>query len=47
MQNYGTFNGVSKYFIVTGQKVDDLDERACYYGEQLVLIAQQQGLITC
>lgn len=45
--NYGTFNGVTNYFVVAGQKADDIDERAGYYGEQLVLLAQQLGLNTC
>ena len=45
--NYGTFSGVRNYFVVAGKKADDLDERAGYYGEQLVLLAQQLGLNTC
>lgn len=45
--NYGTFSGVTNYFVIAGQKADDLDERAGYYGEQLVLLAQQLGLNTC
>ena len=45
--NYGTFSGVTNYFVVAGQKADDLDERAGYYGEQLVLLTQQLGLNTC
>ena len=45
--NYGTFSGVTNYIVVAGQKADDLDERAGYYGEQLVLLAQQLGLNTC
>ena len=44
---YGTFSGVNNYFVVAGKKADDLDERAGYYGEQLVLLAQQLGLNTC
>lgn len=44
---YGTFNGVNNYFVVAGKKADDLNERAGYYGEQLVLLAQQLGLNTC
>ena len=44
---YGTFSGVRNYFVVAGKKADDLDERAGYYGEQLVLLAQQLGLNTC
>lgn len=44
---YGTFSEVRNYFVVAGKKADDLDERAGYYGEQLVLLAQQLGLNTC
>lgn len=44
---YGTFSGVSNHFVVAGQIADDLDERAGYFGEQLVLLAQQLGLNTC
>lgn len=45
--NYGVFSGVSNYFVVAGQKSESLNERAGYYGEQLVLLAQQLGLNTC
>ncbi|MCQ2189357.1 MAG: nitroreductase [Paludibacteraceae bacterium] len=45
--NYGLFGGISNYFVVAGKIADDLDERAGYYGEQLVLLAQQLGLNTC
>lgn len=45
--NYGTFSGISNYLVVAGRKTDDLDERAGYYGEQIVLLAQQLGLNTC
>ena len=44
---YGTFSGVSNYFVIAGKKADDLDERSGYYGEQLVLLAQQLGINTC
>lgn len=44
---YGTFSGISNYFVVAGKRGDDLDERAGYYGEELVLLAQQLGLNTC
>lgn len=44
---YGRFSGVNNYFVVSGKKADDLDERAGYYGEQLVLLSQQLGLNTC
>lgn len=44
---YGQFSGVGNYFVMAGQAADDLDERVGYYGEQLVLLAQQLGLGTC
>ncbi len=44
---YGTFKGVSNYFVMAGQKTKDLDEKIGYYGEQLVLLAQSLGLNTC
>ncbi len=44
---YGVFKGVSNYFAVVGPDADGLKERAGYYGEQLVLQAQQLGLNTC
>ena len=47
MANYGHFSGVSNYIALVGKKADDLDERAGYYGERLVLLAQMLGLNTC
>jgi nitroreductase len=44
---YGKFSGISNYFIIAGPKSDDLDEKAGYHGERLVLLAQQLGLNTC
>lgn len=44
---YGRFSGVRNYFVIAGHKDATLDERAGYYGEQLVLLAQQLGLNTC
>lgn len=44
---YGKFSGVENYFVMVGKKAPDLDERIGYYGEQLVLLAQQLGLNTC
>ncbi len=44
---YGTFSGVSNYFVMAGKKTDDLDHKIGYYGEQLVLLAQTLGLNTC
>ena len=47
LAKYGKFRGVSNYFVMAGQKADDLDERIGYYGEHLVLLAQTLGLNTC
>ena len=44
---YGKFSGVTNYLVMAGRKAPDLDERIGYYGEQLVLLAQQLGLNTC
>ncbi|MCF0197172.1 MAG: nitroreductase [Bacteroidaceae bacterium] len=44
---YGKFSGVTHYLVMVGKKARDLDERIGYYGEQLVLLAQQLGLNTC
>ncbi|MCQ2234104.1 MAG: nitroreductase [Paludibacteraceae bacterium] len=44
---YGTFKGVKNYLVIAGKKGQDLDEKVGYYGEQLVLLAQQLGLNTC
>lgn len=46
MAHYGKFSGVRNYFALIGSG-DNLDERCGYYGEQLVLLAQQLGLNTC
>ena len=47
MAHYGKFSGVTNYIAIIGKKSADLDERAGYYGERLVLKAQQLGLNTC
>ena len=47
MLSYGKFSGVRNYLVMVGKKSDDLDERVGYYGEQLVLLAQQLGLNSC
>lgn len=44
---YGSFSGVENYLVMAGEKASDLDERVGYYGEQLVLLAEQLGLGTC
>lgn len=46
MARYGNFRGVRNYIAMIGKK-DGLDETCGYYGERLVLLAQQLGLNTC
>lgn len=45
--SYGVFSGVENYFVVAGRDSADLDEKAGYFGERLVLLAQTLGLNTC
>lgn len=47
MAHYGKFSGVKNYIVMIGKKGSDLDEKCGYYGERLVLLAQQLGLNTC
>lgn len=47
MAHYGKFSGVTSYFALVGKKTADLEEKCGYYGERLVLKAQQMGLNTC
>lgn len=47
MAHYGKFNGVENYIALVGAKSDDLEEKLGYYGEKLVLKAQELGLNTC
>lgn len=45
--HYGKFSGVTNYIVLVGKKSDKLDEKCGYYGERLVITAQQMGLNTC
>lgn len=47
LAHYGSFSGVTSYICMVGPKGDDLDEKIGYYGEKLVLKAQELGLNTC
>ncbi len=47
MAHYGKFSGVTNYIAMIGKKGPDLEETCGYYGERLVLLAQQLGLNTC
>ena len=47
MAHYGKFSGVGNYIALIGKKAPKLDETLGYYGEELVLKAQELGLNTC
>ncbi|MEG0292478.1 MAG: nitroreductase family protein [Anaerovoracaceae bacterium] len=47
MAHYGKFSGVSNYIALIGSKSSSLEETCGYYGEKIVLIAQELGLNTC
>lgn len=47
MAHYGKFSGVTDYIAMIGKKGPDLEEKCGYYGERLVLKAQQLELNTC
>lgn len=47
MAHYGKFSGVQNYIALIGKKSDKLEENIGYYGERIVLKAQQLGLNTC
>lgn len=45
MAHYGKFSGVKNYVALIGRKGED--EKIGYYGEKIVLAAQEIGLNTC
>ena len=47
MAHYGNFRGVNNYISLVGKKDKDLEEKCGYYGEKIVLKAQELGLNTC
>ena len=47
MAHYGKFENCKNYIALIGRKAPDLDERCGFYGELLVLKAQELGLNTC
>lgn len=47
MARYGKFSGVTSYIALVGKKGPDLSETCGYFGERIVLRAQQIGLNTC
>ncbi len=47
LAHYGKFTGVNNYIALVGPKSSHLDEDTGYYGEKIVLKAQELGLNTC
>jgi len=47
MARYGKFQNVKNYVALIGKKDNSLEEKCGYYGEAVVLKAQQLGLNTC
>lgn len=47
MAKYGKFKNVNNYIALVGKKETGLEEKCGYYGEKIVLKAQQLGLNTC
>ena len=47
LAHYGHFRNVKNYIVLSGKKTDDFDYRCGYYGEKIVLFAQQHGMNTC
>ena len=47
IMSYGKFENVSNYIALIGKKSKNLDEIIGYYGERLVILAQELGLNTC
>lgn len=47
LAHYGSFRNVSNYIVLKGRKIEDFDYVCGYYGEKIVLYAQQLGLNTC
>lgn len=47
LAHYGSFRNVRNYVVLKGKKGPDFDFLCGYYGEKLVLFAQQQGLNSC
>ena len=47
LAHYGHFRNVRNYIVLAGIKGPEFDFRCGYYGEKVVLFAQQLGLNTC
>ncbi len=47
LAHYGQFTNVNNYIYLAGKKDQEIDELCGYYGEKIVLYAQELGLNTC
>ena len=48
LAHYGSFRNANNYIAIVGpQSLENLDEKAGYYGQKIVLAAQMMGLNTC
>lgn len=47
LAHYGKFSNVSTYILLCGKDASDLEQRCGYYGEKVVIRAQELGLNTC
>ena len=47
ISTYGQFSGVKNYLVVAAPKGREWEEKAGYYGEELVILAQSLGLNSC
>ena len=48
LAHYGSFRNANNYIAIVGPKgLSDLEEKAGYYGQRIVLAAQMMGLNTC
>lgn len=47
LAHYGNFRNVKNYIVLSGKKGAHFDFQCGYYGEKIVLFAQQLGLNTC
>ena len=48
LAHYGRFRNARNYIAIVGNRdLEDLEEKGGYYGQKLVLAAQQMGLNTC
>lgn len=47
LAHYGNFRNVNNFIVVKGADCSDFDEKCGYFGEKIVIRAQQLGLNTC